>query len=89
MTSCPPASLWYSTFDAFNERIGKIETALHKLVRAISRRCEIIYESTDGSFEYDEVIDPLPFDINADVIDIADRDYAIWYRDLSENMPAH
>ena len=28
--------------------------------------------------------DPLPFDINSDVICIADQDYALWYRDVTE-----
>ena len=28
----------------------------------------------------------MPFDINADVIEVAEEDYAIWYRDISENM---
>ncbi len=59
---------------------------LHKLVRGLSRRCDIAYEYEDGSTEYDDEEDPLPFDKEAAVIDIADRDYALWYRDLSENM---
>ncbi len=63
--------------------------ALHKLVRGVSRRSEIIYESSDGSFVYDEIEDPLPFDINLENIEIGDRDFALWYRDLSENMEAY
>ncbi len=63
--------------------------ALHKLVRAVSRRCDIIYESADGSFEYDQIEDPLPFDRNAKEIVIEDKDFALWYRDLSENMAAY
>ena len=39
---------------------------------------------TDGTVRYDEIEDPLPFDINAPVIEIGDDDYAIWYRDVSE-----
>ena len=60
--------------------------ALHKLVRGVSRRTDIIYESSDGSFVFDDVEDPLPFDVNADLIEIADRDYALWYRDLADSM---
>lgn len=56
----------------------------HRLVRALNRRCEILYEYTDGSVLPDTIEDPLPFDVNADVIEIADRDYAIWYREVSE-----
>ncbi|MBQ7124939.1 MAG: TIGR03943 family protein [Clostridia bacterium] len=62
---------------------------LHKIVRAISRRCDIIYENKDGSYEYDQIEDPLPFDVNQPEIEIGDNDYALWYRDLSENMSAY
>lgn len=65
---------------------GTDTQALHKLVRGVSRRTDIIYENKDGSFVYDEIEDPLPFDLNADPIVIEDRDYALWYRDLSEEM---
>jgi len=58
----------------------------HKLVRGMSRRANIAYEFEDGEVEYDEIIDPLPFDIDSKVIEIADKDYAIWYRDLMEEM---
>lgn len=56
----------------------------HKVVRAISRRPDIVYEYVGGKAEFDDIEDPLPFDIDAPVIEIADRDYAIWYRDVSE-----
>lgn len=59
---------------------------LHKLVRAVSRRTDIAYEYTDGTAEYDDIVDPLPFDLNAPIVEIADRDYALWYRDTSEEM---
>lgn len=58
----------------------------HKIIRGLSRRCNICYEMPDGTMEYDETEDPLPFDIDAPVIEINDRDYAIWYRDFSEEM---
>ena len=57
---------------------------IHKLVRQASRRCDIAYEYTDGKVVYDDIEDPLPFDIDAPVIEIEDRDFAIWYRDMSE-----
>ena len=59
---------------------------IHKIIRGISRRAAIVYDYPEGHVEYDELEDPLPFDINADVIEINDEDYALWYRDLSENM---
>lgn len=58
----------------------------HKIVRGISRRCAISYELEDGTMEYDDKEDPLPFDIDAPVIEIKDRDYALWFRDMAEDM---
>ena len=71
-------------FNRVEEDTDKME--LHKIVRAINRRCDIAYEQPDGTVEYDEIEDPLPFDLEADVIEIADDDYGIWYRDLNEDM---
>ena len=56
----------------------------HKIARAASRRIDIMYEFTDGSTQFDDIEDPLPFDINAPVIEIQDDDYALWFRDVSE-----
>ena len=56
----------------------------HKLARAASRRIDILYDYTDGSTKFDDIEDPLPFDINAPVIEVKDEDYALWYRDVSE-----
>ena len=57
---------------------------LHKIVRGIGRRTQIMYETTEGELEQDTIEDPLPFDLNAPVIEIKDADYAVWYRDLVE-----
>ena len=56
----------------------------HKLARAASRRIDILYDYTDGSTEFDEIEDPLPFDLNAPIVEIKDEDYALFYRDVSE-----
>ena len=69
-------------FNRFKPEMDKMD--FHKIVRAASRRADIAYEAEDGSVVYDDIEDPLPFDIDAPVIEIADRDYAIWYRDVSE-----
>ena len=59
---------------------------LHKIVRGVSRRASIAYEYPDGTLEYDEQEDPLPFDTQAPVIEIGDRDYALWFRDFAEDI---
>ena len=56
----------------------------HKIVRATSRRTDILYEYVDGKVVPDEIEDPLPFDIDAPVIQVEDRDFALFYRDLTE-----
>jgi hypothetical protein len=57
---------------------------LHKIARAANRRIDILYDYTDGTTAFDDVVDPLPFDINAPVITIKDEDYALWFRDVTE-----
>ncbi len=57
---------------------------LHKIVRAANRRMDILYDYLDGTTAFDDVEDPLPFDVNAPVIMVNDEDYALWYRDVTE-----
>ena len=69
----------------------------HKIVRSVVRRTElggitrkadIAYEYTDGTVAYDDIEDPLPYNMEADNIVIDDNDYAIFYRDIMEDpMP--
>jgi uncharacterized repeat protein (TIGR03943 family) len=71
-------------FNRFSEKIDKM--ALHKIVRGVTRRSDIVYEWENGKADFDDIDDPLPFDVNADVIEIEDRDYAFFYRDLTEDL---
>ena len=66
------------------EGIDKEE--IHKVIRGVSRSAAITYDYPDGHVEYDEIEDPLPYDLEAPVVEIKDEDYAIFYRDLSEDM---
>ena len=63
---------------------GQDTMPLHKIARAASRRIDILYDYTDGTTAFDDIEDPLPFDINAPVIEIGDDDYALWFRDVTE-----
>ena len=71
-------------FNRYKPSIDKME--LHKIVRGVSRNATIGYEHEDGTLEQDTIEDPLPYDLEADVVEIKDVDYAIFYRDLSEDM---
>lgn len=74
-------------FNRFADEIGKME--LHKVVRAISRRPQIVYEYPGGLAEPDDIVDPLPFDVNAPIINVEDDDYAFFYRDLVEDVKSY
>ena len=74
-------------FNRYDDSMDKME--FNKIVRAITRRADIVYEREDGKADFDDIEDPLPFDINAPVIEIEDRDYAFFYRDLTENLEAY
>ena len=69
-------------FNRFRPDMDKL--AFHKIVRGASRRSDIAYEYPGGKVEYDDIADPLPFDLEAPVVEIGDDDYAVWYRDMSE-----
>ena len=71
-------------FNRFDNTMDKM--AFHKIVRAISRRCDIVYEHVDGKADFDDIEDPLPFDIEAPIVEISERDYAVWYRDMAEDI---
>ncbi|MBQ7333034.1 MAG: TIGR03943 family protein [Clostridia bacterium] len=71
-------------FNRVTEATDKL--ALHKIVRGVSRKANICYEDVNGEIEFDNIEDPLPFDINAPVIDVKDEDFAIFYRDMSEEF---
>ena len=71
----------------FNRPDSKTDKdSLHKIVRGVSRRASIAYEYPDGTLDYDNEEDPLPFDVEAPVIEIEDRDYALWFRDFAEDI---
>lgn len=69
-------------FNRFRGEYSKEE--FHKVIRGISRRPDIVYEYIGGKAEFDEIEDPLPFDKEAPIIEVEDKDFALFYRDLSE-----
>lgn len=51
-------------------------------VKSINRPAQIIYELEDGNVDTRE--EELPYDINADLIDVTDADYGIWFTDCMD-----
>ena len=79
LTSCEMV-----VFNRFKPEYDKM--TLHKIVRGVSKRANICYEDMAGEIEFDDIEDPLPYDINSEVIDIKDEDFAIFYRDMSDEF---
>ena len=52
----------------------------------VNRRAQMAFERTDGSVDPDDVVDELPFDTDAPVIDIAAEDFGLWYLDAMDNL---
>lgn len=75
----------YADLVIFN-RCGENEDRmmLRRSVKAINRRAEVVFEGMDGKMlpmgEED-----LPFDLNADVIEITEDDFGIWYIDAMDH----
>ena len=70
-------------FNRFTKALDPKE--YHQIVRGVTRRADIYYEYPDGEAVFDDIEDPLPFDVNAKNIVIEDRDFALFYRDLMED----
>ena len=56
-------------------------TAYRRTIRAMSRDSEIVMEDKNGEIEQATLEEDLPYDLNAPVIEIAPKDYGIWYID--------
>ncbi len=70
----------------FNRFEGVAEPEeLHRIVREVNCRVQIYYEFDSGQTAYDDIVDPLPFDKDADPIVIEDAHYTDWYQDIGEH----
>ena len=70
-------------FNRFDEKTMD-KMAFHKIVRGASRRADIAYEGKNGKVVYDDIEDPLPYDLNAPIVEIGDEDFALFYRDMAD-----
>ncbi len=59
-----------------------------RTVRALNRRAQVVFEMKDGTINND-VKEELPYDINADVINVEDDDFGIWYIDVFDNLDTY
>lgn len=59
------------------------KTKFRGQIKSMNRPAQIVYERADGSI--DDSPEELPFDMDADVIEITDADYALWFMDCMES----
>lgn len=57
---------------------------LRRSVKALNPRTDIAFERTDGTLIENEM-DAMPFDLNANPIEIEGMDYGLWYLDAMEH----
>ncbi len=63
---------------------SEIVSELHDICRGIQRGVDIVYKYTDGTEEVDNTPDPLPYDLDAPVVEIGDNAYGLWYAEMMQ-----
>lgn len=58
------------------------KSAIRGSVKAVNPRAQLVYESEDEAFY--EMQEEMPFDINADIIEVSPDDFGLWYIDMLE-----
>lgn len=71
-------------FNRFPDGNEDLKLQAHKIVRAVNRRCDIAFETPSGQISYDDIQLPLPYDLDAPVVEISDPDYAIFLQDIMD-----
>lgn len=54
-------------------------------VKTVNRRAQIVYEDVNGQAQIDNGELEIPFDLDADIVEIEDDDYGLFYIDASDN----
>jgi len=57
---------------------------LHDICRGVQRGVNIVYNYPDGTQKVDDIPDPLPYDLDAPVVEIEDNSYGLWYAELMQ-----
>ena len=59
--------------------------SFRRSVKVVNSRADVLFEDEDG--EIDDIFqDEMPYDMDADIIEIDDIDYGIWYVDMMDNL---
>ena len=78
----------YQSITLFNRCKTSMELGSYRRsMKALNSAIQIVFEDEKGDMM--SIAEQLPYDINADVIEIEDDDYGIWYMDVSERPEAY
>ncbi len=63
---------------------------LRRAIKALNPRIDMMFEYVDGTVEQGfQGDDEMPFDVNADPIDVVHDDFGLWYIDIMSNAPRY
>ena len=77
-----PASHIPEIYDELEEICFDREV-IFQTIDVVNPRAQIVYESKDDAFY--EMKEEMPFDINADIIEVLDDDFGLWYIDMLDH----
>lgn len=70
----------------FNRCTEQTEKSRYRrMIKAMNNTCNLLFENTDGTADDGVGEEDLPYDMKADVIEIKDEDFGIWYIDCMEH----
>lgn len=70
----------------FNRCTEKTEKSrMRRVIKAMNNTVNLLFENTDGTADDGVSEEDLPYDMKADVIEISDEDFGIWYIDCMEH----
>ena len=61
------------------------KSSYRRIIKGMNNTCNIIFENTDGTSDDGVSEEDLPYDMKADVIEIKDDQFGIWYIDCMEH----
>ncbi|MDO5402776.1 MAG: GTP-binding protein [Eubacteriales bacterium] len=83
MKSIMAETVKYADMVVFNRCQAGMELGtFRRSMKALNSALQIIFEDKNGDMM--SIAEQLPYDINADIIEVEDSDYGIWYMDVSE-----
>ncbi len=63
---------------------------MRRIIKSLNTRADMMFEFNDGEIEQGfQGEEEMPFDVNADPIDVVHDDFGLWYIDIMSNAPRY